>query len=81
MLSYVPFGTILTEYDEKGNDTRITTRTKSIHQNEWTVDFMGKFKYKHVGVYVKYSPTSVIRKKYAPNTDFQSLSFGVVLGH
>lgn len=81
MLSYVPFGTILTEYDEKDSDTRMTMRTSNIHQNEWTVDFMGKFKYKHVGVYVKYSPTSVIRKKFAPDTDFQSLSFGVVLGH
>lgn len=80
MLSYVPFGTILTEYSDNSNDTRMSSRTKHIHQNEWAVDIMGKFKYKSVGLYVKYSPTSVIKKKFAPGTDFQSLSFGVVLG-
>lgn len=51
---------------------------KGIHTNKVTVDIMGQINMKAIGVYVKYSPMSVLDTAYGP--DFKSLSVGLTLG-
>lgn len=78
MFSYVPFATFLSDYSIKSGSLDYTERTSHVHQSKLAIDLMGQVTYKNLGLYLKYSPTNVIRKSFGP--EFQSLSFGLVWG-
>lgn len=75
ILCFNTYGSLKTRYKLEGQKHR--DFDKSIHQRPVTVDFQLGANYKGVGLYVKYSPASVIKKDYGP--DFKSLSTGVKL--
>lgn len=58
-------------------DDNIEIKTKGIEYRPVTVDIMGMFQYKGIGLYCKYSPMSVLKKDMGP--DFRSISVGVFL--
>ena len=55
-------------------DDEIEVSTKDIEYRPITVDLMGAVSYCNIGLYVKYSPMSVLKKDKGP--DFHSLTFG-----
>ena len=57
-------------------DDEIDVSTKDIEYRPITVDLMGAVSYDNIGLYVKYSPMSVLKKDKGP--DFHSLTFGVM---
>jgi len=71
-------GRINNEYTN--DDVEVETSTKDIGQRPVTVDFMGILKSDGIGVYCKYSPMSVLKKKSengVENPQFHSLTFGL----
>lgn len=76
-------GRINNEYTD--GDVEVETSTKGFDYNVVTVDFMGILKSGGIGLYFKYSPMSVLKKKEFTRTDgtvienpqFKALSFGL----
>ena len=71
-------GRILNEWTD--DDVEYETSTKEIGQRPVTVDIMGILKYDDLGIYCKYSPMSVLKKKSengVENPQFHSLTFGL----
>lgn len=75
-------GRINNEYTD--GDVDVETSTKGFDYNVVTVDFMGILKSGGIGLYFKYSPMSVLKKKEATvdgtiieNPQFKALSFGL----
>ena len=75
-------GRINNEYTD--GDTDVETSTKGFDYQVVTVDFMGILKSGGIGVYFKYSPMSVLKKKETTvngtvieNPQFKALSFGL----
>jgi hypothetical protein len=68
----------------KDGDSYFDVSTKGFDYNVVTVDFMGILKSGGIGLYFKYSPMSVLKKKEATvdgtvieNPQFKALSFGL----
>jgi hypothetical protein len=76
-------GRINNDYTDGDNDVEIST--KGFDYNVVTVDFMGILKSGGIGLYFKYSPMSVLKKKditvadgtIIENPQFKALSFGL----
>lgn len=75
VVNFNVYGRVNNEY-EIGDDS-FDISTKGLGYRPVTVDFMGMVRYKHIGVYCKYSPMSVLKKDMGPQ--FRSLTFGVFL--
>lgn len=76
ILNFNTGGNIKTQYTIGSHDYSI--KTHKIHQRPVTVDVMGEFKFKSVGLYVRYSPMDVL--KTSTGIDFKSISTGIMLG-
>ena len=66
--------------DYTDGDNEIEVSTKGFDYNVVTVDFMGILKSGGIGLYFKYSPMSVLKKKSengVENPQFKALSFGL----
>lgn len=59
------------------NNDEVTLANCNIHQRKVTVDVMGQFNFKAIGVYIKYSPMSVLDPEFGP--DFKCFSTGLTL--
>jgi len=57
--------------------TKTSIKVKNAYHNPVTVDLRAGIGYKDVGLMVKYSPMSVIKKDKGP--DFQSLAIGIII--
>lgn len=55
---------------------KVKEKSNDIHQSRVTVDFMARLSFKCIGLYVKYSPCSVLNTEFGPK--FRSLSAGVI---
>lgn len=64
---------IKTRYKLDGKEVK--DLRKEIHQRPVTIDFMARFSYKQVGIYVKYSPCEVLHTDFGPR--FHSLTTGL----
>ena len=72
------YGRIYNEYTL--DDSNFEVGTKNFNYRPITVDIMGMVKYAGVGLYCKYSPMSVLKKKEVngvENPQFKSLTFGL----
>lgn len=76
ILNFNTGGSIKTQYKLDGRDYSV--KTSHIGQRPVTVDIFGQFKYKAVGIYVRYSPMSVL--KTSTGLDFKSISTGIIIG-
>lgn len=59
------------------NNDEVTLANCNIHQRKVTVDVMGQFNFKAIGVYIKYCPMSVLDPEFGP--DFKCFSTGLTL--
>ena len=57
------------------NDERIHEKSKNIRQNSVTIDYMAKIHLGDIGLYAKYSPSSVLNPEFGPK--FSSFSAGI----
>ena len=57
------------------NDEKILEKSKDIHQNSATIDFMAQIHLGDIGLYAKYSPSSVLNPEFGPK--FSSFSAGI----
>ena len=57
------------------NDEKIHEKSKNIRQNSATIDFMAKIHLGDIGLYAKYSPSSVLNPEFGPK--FSSFSAGI----
>lgn len=71
------FGSISNRYEisDANFDYTIEAKASSIGQRPITVDFMGVLRFYGIGVYMKYSPQSVLKTDRGPQ--FHALSFGL----
>lgn len=76
ILNFNTGGSIKTQYKLDGRDYSV--KTGHIGQRPVTVDIFGEIKYKAFGIYVRYSPMSVL--KTSAGLDFRSISTGIMLG-
>ena len=58
-------------------DDEVEINTKGLEYRPVTVDIMGMLQYRHVGIYCKYSPMSVLKTDMGP--EFRSVSVGIIL--
>ncbi|EJX09324.1 hypothetical protein, secreted [gut metagenome] len=56
---------------------KVCEKSNNIHHNRLTLDLMAKFRFRTLGLYVKYSPTNVLNTEFGPK--FRSLSTGITL--
>lgn len=78
VVNFNVYGRLLNEWTV--DDITIETNTRKIGQRPVTVDFMGILKSGGIGLYCKYSPMSVLKKKSEngiENPQFHSLTFGL----
>ena len=54
-----------------------TYKDDNLHQRKTTVDIFGHLKYRSIGMYVKYSPMTVLDTNFGP--DFKHFSCGLTL--
>ena len=57
------------------NDEKIHEKSKNIRQNSVTIDYMAKIHLGDIGLYAKYSPSSVLNPEFGPK--FSSFSAGI----
>ena len=57
------------------NDEKIHEKSKNIRQNSATIDYMAKIHLGDIGLYAKYSPSSVLNPEFGPK--FSSFSAGI----
>ena len=71
------FGSISNRYETSDDnfDYTIEAKASSIGQRPVTVDFMGVLRFYGIGLYMKYSPQSVLKTDRGPQ--FRALSFGL----
>lgn len=69
------YGSLKTRYVL--NNEKIKEKSKDIHQNSTTIDFMAKIHLGEIGFYAKYSPSSVLNPDFGPK--FNSFSAGICL--
>ena len=69
------YGRIKNEYTV--GDDEVEINTKGLEYRPVTVDIMGMLQYRHVGIYCKYSPMSVLKTDMGP--EFCSVSVGIIL--
>lgn len=75
VVNFNTHASLKTRYTLDGGKVKLTDN--NIHQNRVTVDFMALVNFNSVGLYVKYSPTSVLNTAYGPK--FTSMSTGITL--
>lgn len=75
ILNLNTYASAKTHYDLDGTPVRDVQ--KRIHPSRVTVDFMGQFQYRSIGLYVKYSPCHMLHADFGPT--FNHLSAGVTL--
>lgn len=74
ILDFNVYGSVKTKY--RIGEMQYEDFNKDIHQNVITCDFMAVAGWKGLGLYVKYSPSNVLKANFGPK--FQSLSFGMI---
>ena len=67
------YGSLKTRYVL--NDEKILEKSKDIHQNSATIDFMAQIHLGDIGLYAKYSPSDVLNTEFGPK--FSSFSAGI----
>ena len=67
------YGSLKTRYVL--NDEKILEKSKDIHQNSATIDFMAQIHLGEIGLYAKYSPSDVLNTEFGPK--FSSFSAGI----
>ena len=67
------YGSLKTRYVL--NDEKILEKSKDIRQNSATIDYMAKIHLGDIGLYAKYSPSSVLNPEFGPK--FSSFSAGI----
>lgn len=69
---------LATKYKTASGDEVKENVSKHLHQAPVTVDLMAALSYRHVGIYLKFSPCRVIKKDWGPK--LTSLQAGIILG-
>ena len=67
------YGSLKTRYIL--NDEKIHEKSKNIRQNSATIDYMAQIHLGEIGLYAKYSPSSVLNPEFGPK--FSSFSAGI----
>lgn len=74
VINFNTHGSLKTRYKLDGE--KIKEKSNEIHQNRVTVDFMARLSLRRLGLYVKYSPGSMLNTEFGP--EFRSLSVGMI---